>query len=122
MRDDMFSRLNLMFLTIAKRAIMLLREFHALGFVHRDIKPANMTILLKPAFQVYIIDFGLSQMYLSDRVQITPHRMGFVGTLMFAPRAAHEKIPQTPRDDIESLCYTLLYINHQLPWRGFPMG
>ena len=41
---------------------------------------------------------------------------------MFASRAAHQKVPQTPRDDVESLVYTLLYINATIPWRGYPMG
>lgn len=44
-RDEKFTKTNLMFLTIAKRAVMLLRELHRVGFIHRDIKPANMTII-----------------------------------------------------------------------------
>jgi hypothetical protein len=48
--------------------------------------------------------------------------MNFVGTMLFASRAAHQRIPQVPRDDIEGLIYTLMYINKNIPWRGYPIA
>ena len=47
--------------------------------------------------------------------------MAFLGTPPYAPIAAHNSVPQTPKDDIESLCYTFIYVFlGRLPWRGQP--
>ena len=47
--------------------------------------------------------------------------MNFLGTPQFSPISAHYSAPQSPRDDLESLCYTFIYLyTGQLPWKGHP--
>ena len=100
--------------------MLLLKHFHATGLVHRDIKPHNIT-LRSETMEVFLIDFGLTTRYTSARYSDLA-RMNFAGTIYFAPRASHRRLIQTPRDDIEALGYTLIYITGTLPWRGIPIG
>ena len=118
--DTHYSVKNLQFMIIVKKSLELLQYFHGAGLIHRDIKPHNITI--KPeTMDVFLIDFGLAVRYVGAR-HSDIQRMNFAGTIYFAPRAAHRKNMQTPRDDIESLCYCLIYITTALPWRGIPIG
>ena len=118
--DTHYSVKNLQFLLIARHTLLLLKHFHNAGLIHRDVKPHNIT--MKPeTMEVFLIDFGLCVRYKAERHSEIA-RMNFAGTIYFAPRASHKKLTQTPRDDIESLCYSLVYISGTLPWRGIPVG
>lgn len=100
---------------------MLIKHLHSAGLVHRDLKPANMTIS-KDTQELYIIDFGMAARYAPERPIEISRMTSVVGTLMFAPRASHRRMHQMPRDDIEGLCYSYVYLVSQLPWRGFPIA
>lgn len=106
------------YLQLLGQIIEILKYIHTIGFIHRDLKPSNITIL---GTKAYIIDFGLAIRY--DKDMVSDKQISFVGTPTFAPLAAHLKIQQKPKDDIESICYTFMYLyNSYLPWRGFQMA
>jgi len=42
-----------------------------------------------------------------------------IGTARYASIPAHEGVEQAPRDDLESMCYIMLYLlRGGLPWEG----
>ncbi len=69
-----------------------------------------------------VIDFGVATMYSRTKNELestTPSH--FVGTVSFAPRASHLNQSQSANSDLESLCYTLLFVRTgDLPWKGHP--
>jgi serine/threonine protein kinase len=85
-----------------------LERIHMLGIVHRDLKPENVCAASR-GDGWSLIDFGLA----SSRVTTTTSARSFsgtvVGTARYASIAAHQGRPIRPADDIESLCYLLLY-------------
>ena len=99
-----------------------------MGFIHRDIKPANILVEVDKQgsnADLKIIDFGMvcrykkqdGEVYKDPQVQ----PLMFLGTPPYAPIAAHNAVPQAPKDDIESLCYSFIYLYlGRLPWRGQP--
>lgn len=105
---------------ITRYCLSLLKHFHGMGFVHRDLKPHNITFRPE-TMDIYLIDFGLAARYDSSRYSEL-QRVNFVGTIYFASRAAHKKLQQTPRDDVEAFVFTLVYVTSTLPWRGIPVG
>lgn len=97
--------------------VKALQGIHRCGYVHRDLKPANIVMGMGTGCNVpHLVDFGTAYMrgFMDERV--------FVGTPRFASRAAHDMLPATPIDDLESLIYIFVYlINGELPWQGLPI-
>lgn len=50
---------------IAIQLIERIRDLHRIGWVHNDIKLENILIGYRDPSTIYLIDFGLSQVYLS---------------------------------------------------------
>lgn len=96
---------------------------HNLHVIHRDIKPDNflMGIDKKRSF-VYIIDFGLAKRFRDRKTgQHIPYKenKSLTGTARYSSIYTHMGIDQGRRDDLESLIYTLIYLNKGvLPWQG----
>ena len=107
---------------ISIQCIERLESVHNKGIIHCDIKPENFLIGLKDKRIIYLIDFGLSRKYRSDR---TKNHIQFsitktmIGTARYASRNAISGLQLSRRDDLESLSYTILYfLTKKLPWQG----
>ena len=95
---------------------------HEKNFIHCDIKPENFLMGKKDPRVIYMIDFGLSKKYRSER---TKKHINFsitkklVGTVRFASVNALKGYELSRRDDLESFCYMILFfILKKLPWQG----
>ena len=109
-------------LMVGLQVLDRLEHMHKSNFLHCDVKPENLvTGLGKDSSTVYMVDMGLARPY---RLQDEPFRAeksnladGVVGTLMFAPTGLHGSVEVTRRDDLESLGFSLLFLNQgSLPW------
>ena len=102
-----------------------LEYIHSKNFIHRDIKPHNFLVSPKNEGLIYIIDFGLTKKFRSDRgnhvkFSVTKH---IVGTPRFCSINAMRGVEQSRRDDLESLSYVLLdFILGSLPWQGLKIS
>ena len=107
---------------IAKQVLDRIQWVHSKGFVHRDIKPDNFLIGRKDPNVIYLIDFGLSKKYKSDKTG--KHiKFGFTGkltgTVRFASANALRGGEQSRRDDLESIAYMIIFfMREKLPWQG----
>ncbi|CAD8208284.1 unnamed protein product [Paramecium octaurelia] len=101
--------------SIAYQLLWILEQIHKQNIIHRDIKPENI-LSKNESDKIYLIDFGISK----DADSNFTHKkkvLPFIGTSRYACISAHQGIEQTPKDDLESLGYVLIYLTTQhLPW------
>ena len=107
---------------IALQCIERLESVHNKSIIHCDIKPENFLIGSKDKRVIYLIDFGLSRKYRSDRtkkhIQFSITKT-MIGTARYASMNALSGLQLSRRDDLESLCYVILYfLTKKLPWQG----
>ena len=93
---------------------------HNSFYLHRDLKPENFLIGLGMNYGIiFIIDFGLSKLYIdlkSKNHVDMKDKKGLVGTARYVSIPTHKGYEQGRRDDLESLAYLLLYFaNGNLP-------
>ena len=106
---------------IALQILERLEYIHSKNYIHRDIKPHNFLVGSKSEGLIYMVDFGLAKKYKSDRgnhvkFSVSKH---ITGTPRFCSSYAMRGVEQSRRDDLESLCYMLIYFfKGQLPWQG----
>uniref|UniRef100_A0A6P4EPA0 non-specific serine/threonine protein kinase n=1 Tax=Drosophila rhopaloa TaxID=1041015 RepID=A0A6P4EPA0_DRORH len=108
---------------LTDQLLMRLECVHDHGFIHRDIKPDNFLMGLgNHCNKLYLIDFGLSKRYKDiDSETHIPYRKdrNLTGTVRYASINAQMGVEQSRRDDLESLCYCVMYFNlGKLPWQG----
>ncbi|KAL9077323.1 MAG: hypothetical protein Q9157_003390 [Trypethelium eluteriae] len=120
-------------LMLADQLIPRCQYLHSKGFVHRDIKPENLLIGDgKQGNIVYVTDIGLAK----EVGEPGLYQYSLIGTMRFASVNAHLGVgkygslevqfltdsslaEQSPRDDMESLGYVLVYLlQGRLPWQG----
>lgn len=92
-------------LMLADQLIKRLESLHMKGgYVHRDVKPSNIVMGIGAnAHKVYLIDFGVAQVWRNWEGHIKQFAQGFVGTHKYASINTHNKIVQTRRDDLEGV-------------------
>ena len=107
---------------IAIQCLDRLESVHSKGIIHCDIKPENLAIGYNDKRFIYLLDFGLSKKYRSDR---TKNHIQFsitktmTGTARYASTNALSGLQLSRRDDLESLSYVILYfLTKRLPWQG----
>jgi serine/threonine protein kinase len=73
---------------------------------------------------IYVLDFGLAKLYRDPK---TGKHISFrdnkrlTGTARYASIPTHTGFEQGRRDDLEGICYIMLYfIKGHLPWQGLP--
>jgi len=103
---------------LGRDVVKILQTVHEKGYVHRDIKPDNIMLPENGSLEPHLIDFGHAKRY---RDLDTGKRLllrGAVGTLPFMSINVQDGVGDyTPRDDLVSLAYTLIYLAHgTLPW------
>lgn len=92
-----------------------LRSLHEAGFLHQDVKPDNYRVTKDGL--VKIIDFGLLNEYRVTGVHKPLGRFGFQGSPFFGSINSLRGYTLSRRDDLESLCYSIMYlIDYQTPW------
>ena len=106
---------------ISIQTLERIEYIHSKGYLHGDIKPENFVIGTDQRI-IYVIDFGLSKKYRSDR---TGNHIQFCvtkkmnGTARYASTNSLRGVEISRRDDLESLAYMILYfIMKKLPWQG----
>lgn len=101
--------------------LQCIEEFHKHGYVHCDIKPGNYLLQTDSPCPIVLIDYGLSRQYINPKTnQPFPEakNAGFVGTSKYMSLQVHQGCDTCPRDDIISLCYSLVeMVGGKLPWR-----
>jgi serine/threonine protein kinase len=106
-------------LKIGIKIVNILKIIHEKGLVHRDIKPDNFLFDVKQFDKLYLIDFGLCKPYLDKNGEHNNLKKttSLIGSKNYASINAHECNELSRRDDLESLCYMLLYFYYGfLPW------
>ena len=111
---------------VASETLHRLEELHGRGWLHGDIKPDNLllprgTTALKARGGgrplVHCIDFGMSLPLHEGRAKAPSVRRGTLGAVRYASISNQLLLPLGPRDDLESLAYSLIYLHRgQLPW------
>ena len=107
---------------IGIQMIERIQDLHTRGILHRDVKPDNFMVGFGDSRNdVFLIDFGLSRSFIDDSHNHYPQQQGlmFSGTPDFASLNVHMGCTPSRRDDLESLCYVLVYFfRGSLPWQG----
>ena len=107
---------------ISIQTLERIEHIHSKGYLHGDIKPENFLIGKKDPRIIYIIDFGLSKKYRSDRsgrhIQFCVTKK-MTGTARYASTNNLRGVEISRRDDLESLAYMIIYfVMKKLPWQG----
>ena len=97
-----------------------------MGYIYRDIKPENFCMGLDRHSKIlFMVDFGLSKRFRDNTTKLlVPYKeaTSMVGTIRYSSLNSHLGIDQSRRDDLESICYLLIYfLKGELPWQGIDM-
>ena len=98
-----------------------LKSIHSKNYIYRNIKPENFKIGLNDPNVIYLQNFYLCEKYKSDttnkHAKLTLSNK-IVGTQRYGSIDALKGLRQGRKDDLESLCYMLIYFFlGKLPWQ-----
>jgi serine/threonine protein kinase len=102
--------------------IRIIKSIHEQSILHRDIKPHNF--MLKGG-QLFLIDFGLSAVYVDDENRHRPPNppsTAILGTPKYVSIHIHDGLDPSRRDDLMSIGYIYMYLacGKRLPWENIP--
>jgi|TARA_B110000285_G_scaffold80930_1_gene93422 casein kinase 1 len=103
---------------IIKNLVTIIQSVHNKGVVHRDLKPDNV-LFSQDKRKLYIIDYGLSAMYIDNDGRHIQERVGreIIGNINFISKNIHSGCNPSRRDDLISVCYIGFYLlSGSLPW------
>jgi serine/threonine protein kinase len=89
------------------RVLESLRLLHAKGVLFRDVKPENF--MFDTDGELCIIDFGAAVKFIMHDGKHLESG-GAAGTPLFMSTHSHQGAPASRRDDLESLCYMVLWM------------
>lgn len=109
---------------IAYQLLTILELIHDSSIIHRDIKPGNIAVGGgERSKYIYLLDFGLSAQYRDiNTKKHFPFNEGnkLIGNARYSSINSLKGGTQSPRDDLESLGYLLIYLLlGKLPWQGY---
>ncbi|MDA9216218.1 protein kinase [bacterium] len=122
---EKFSRLNnknfgiIQFKNVFMQMLNRIEVLHSNNIIHRDIKPENF-VYEKNTGYVYLIDFGISKMFMIDNKHISlENNKNLTGSERYASIHIHNGANSSRRDDLISISYVIGYIilGH-LPWQN----
>ena len=100
-------------LDVCKQSLDILQHIHNEHVIHRDIKPENF-LFDKDNRTLYLIDYGLS---IYTKGGIDDSHRSRAGTPIYTSLSVHDGRPHSCGDDMESLGYTLLWLQTgMIPW------
>ncbi len=116
-----------LYINIGEQMLNRIEFLHSKYLIHNDIKPENFVFGKGKNYSLlYLIDFGLVSYYKNP---INKNHISFnenqkiKGTLKFTSINSHMGFSLSRRDDLESLCYVLIYLwMGKLPWYKFNLG
>ena len=103
------------------QALERIEHVHSKGIIHKDIKGNNFVISKRDPSVIYLIDFGLAESYLTEEGNHIPVEfdVDWEGTSKYLSLNCHLEVKPSRRDDLESLCYLLIFfLKGKLPWDG----
>ncbi|GFP53367.1 casein kinase I isoform delta [Trichoderma asperellum] len=106
-------------LMLTDQLISRVEMLHLKNVIHRDLKMENIVMGFgkENGKTAYLLDFGLSGYFRSRDDYITAPDYRLAGTIETACIAWHLNRPQSPKDDLESLAYVLIFLfRGYLPW------
>ncbi|UKZ85136.1 uncharacterized protein TrAFT101_001009 [Trichoderma asperellum] len=106
-------------LMLTDQLISRVEMLHSKNLLHRDLKMENIVMGFgkENGKTAYLLDFGLSGYFRSRDDYITAPDYRLAGTIETACIAWHLNRPQSPKDDLESLAYVLIFLfRGYLPW------
>ncbi|KAI6096387.1 kinase-like domain-containing protein, partial [Pisolithus sp. B1] len=108
-------------IALADQLVSHLEYIHSCGYIHGDMKPQNILMgLSDQGSTAFLVDFGVAKQYHNSATgdHIPFHNACcLTGTPSFASVNSHVGAELGWHDDLESLCYVLIYfLCGSLPW------